>query len=115
MEYMDQRSIHQGELYWAQLARSNFPHPVVIVEVLDGESSGSAVVCPLTTNPKRVSYPGNVRIEKGEGGLNRASIVEVAKALRVDQHQLGAYIGRLSLEQLEQIQAGIRFVQRLMR
>ncbi len=109
----DAGNFQPGELYWANLPASSYPHPLVVVEA--GSNMATVVVCPLTTNPKRVSYPGNVRIEKGEGGLNRASIVEVAKALRVDQRQLGAYIGSLSQQQLEQIQAGIRFVQRLIR
>jgi len=71
----------------------------------------TVVVCLLTSNRKRVTVPGNVALDAGEGNLSRLSIVEVSKVFTVTRSQLGEYIGRLSERRIEQVLAGIRFVQ----
>ena len=100
-------TIQPGELYWLQGDESDLAHPHVVVQV-DGHR---VTLCALTTNLKRVSLPGNVLLEAGEGGLSRQSLVEVSKRSTVDSAQLGDSIGALSAARVEQILAGIRFVQ----
>ena len=70
------------------------------------------LVCALTSNLKRVSIPGNILLDAGEGNLPRQSVIEVSKVVSVDAAQLGEYIGTLSAERVEQIAAGRRFVGR---
>ena len=100
-------TIQPGELYWLQGDESDIPHPHVVVQVEERR----VTLCALTTNLKRVSLPGNVLLEAGEGGLPRQSVVEVSKRSTVDPAQLGNSIGALSAARVEQILAGIRFVQ----
>jgi mRNA interferase MazF len=114
--------IHQGDIFWVAAAEpqglgSGIPHPHVVVQEDDVHCSGihTVVVCALTTNRKRVSQPGNVLLEAGEANLPRQSIVEVSKLLTVDKAHLGEFIGSLSQPRIDQILAGIQFVQRLMK
>lgn len=104
----------QGDLFWLQLENSEeqdprIPHPYVVIQI---DSGDILTICALTTNLKRVSMPGNVLLDVGEGNLPKQSVVEVSKVLVVEKAQLGGYIGALSPQRIEQIFAGIRFVGR---
>ena len=112
--------IHQGDIYWvAQDGLSGsengirHPHVVVQEDVFNRSRIHTVVVCALTTNRKRANLPGNVLLEAGEANLPRQSIVEVSKLSTVDKAQLGEFIGSLTRPRIDQILAGIRFVQRL--
>lgn len=112
--------IHQGDIYWVVLAEpqgpeSGIPHPHVVVQEdnINRSRTHSVVVCALTTNRKRISQPGNVLLEAGEANLPRQSVVEVSKLSTVDKAQLGEFIGSLTRPRIDQILAGIRFIQRL--
>jgi mRNA interferase MazF len=111
------RDIKQGDLYWFSPpdAGQGIAHPHVIVQddVLNSSRIHSVVVCGLTTNLSRASLPGNVLLDAGEGGLPSASVVVVTHVSAVDEHLLGEFIGALSRERVEQILAGMRFVQRI--
>ncbi len=106
--------VRQGDIYW--IAPDEAPgvaHPHVVVQAQGGD--GGVLVCSLTSNRKRASLPGNVLLEAGEANLPRPSVVEAGKLSTVDKARLGEYIGSLSPQRMEQILAGIRFVERLRR
>jgi len=110
--------INQGDIYWVELengdeGESGIPHPYVVVQenVFNHSRIHTVVVCALTSNLKRVSLPGNVLLEVGEGDLPRQSVVEVSKVSSIAKTQLGQYIGTLSQARVQQILAGIRFLQ----
>jgi mRNA interferase MazF len=112
--------IHQGDIYWAapdgpQGPVPGIPHPYVVVQedVFNRSRIPTVVVCALTTNRKRASLPGNVLLEPGEANLPRQSVVEVSKLSTVDKSQFGEYIGSLARPRIDQILAGIQFLQRM--
>ena len=112
--------IHQGDIYWVILAgpdgsEPGIPHPHVVVQedVINRSLIPTVVVCALTTNRKRASLPGNVLLEPGEANLPKYSVVEVSKLSTVDKAQLGEFIGSLTGPRIDQILAGIQFLQRL--
>jgi len=112
--------VRQGDIFWAapsgpQEAAPGIPHPYVVVQddLFNRSRISSVVVCALTTNRKRASLPGNVLLEPGEGNLPVQSVVEVSKLTAVEKDRLGDYIGSLGRERIEQILAGIAFIQRL--
>jgi mRNA interferase MazF len=113
--------IHQGDIYWVAIAgpqgsEPGIPHPHVVVQEDDISRSRihTVAVCALTTNRKRANLPGNVLLEAGEANLPRQSVVEVSKLSTVDKAQLGEFIGSLTRPRIDQILAGIQFLQRLM-
>jgi len=110
--------IARGDLYWLTTneERGSMPaiaHPHVVVQddVFNRSRILTVVVCALTTNLKRAHEPGNVLLNEGEGDLEKRSVVVVSQVSSVEKASLGARIGALSAERVEQILAGLRFQQ----
>ena len=111
-------AVNQGDVYWVSLrnpdgSEAGYAHPHVVIQddVINRSRIGSVVVCALTTNRKRANAPGNVTLKAGEANLPRQSIVVVSRVSTVEEAQLGQYIGSLSKERVEQILAGMQFLQ----
>lgn len=112
--------VNQGDIFWVPLTGQNetesgFVHPHVVIQedAINRSRITTVVVVALTTNLKRANLPGNVLLEAGEAGLPRQSIVIVSQVSTVEKAQLGEYIGSLSKERVDQILAGMRFIQRI--
>jgi mRNA interferase MazF len=110
--------VNQGDIYWVRLEdpgdlEPGIPHPHVVVQddVFNHSRLSTVVACALTSNIARVSIPGNVLLEAGEGNLPRQSVVEVSKVSAVEKTRLGDYIGSLSEQRVKQILAAMRFLQ----
>lgn len=105
--------INQGDVYWVKLKNSDISHPHVVLQddVFNHSRISTVIVCALTSNIKRVSTPGNVLLDAGEANLPKQSVVEVAKVSTLEKTQLGEYIGALSPRRVDQILAGMRFIQ----
>ena len=113
-------TVNQGDIFWIALDEPNgsepgYTHPHVVIQddVINHSRIHTVVVCALTTNIKRANIPGNVLLEAGEANLPKQSIVVVSQVSTLEKAQLGEYIGSLSKERMDQILAGMRFVQRL--
>jgi len=107
-------TLYQGDIYWIQAPElGEHPHPYVIVQddVLNRGRVPTTVVCALTTNRKQFNAPGNVLLSAGEANLPKQSAVVVSKLSAVNKSQLGEYIGTLSHDRINQILAGMRFLQ----
>lgn len=114
-----QRVIHQGDLYWVQLSAAGgaepgvrHPHVVIQDDVFNHSRITTVVACALTSNLKRAKAPGNVLLEAGEGRLEKPSVVEVSKVSTLAKTELGEYIGSLTARRIDEILAGMRFLQR---
>ena len=114
------RAIRQGNVYWVPLDAADEPgsgilHPHVVIQddVISASRISTVVVCAMTTNITRAKLPGNVLLEEGEANLAKQSVVVVSQVSTVDKEQLGEYIGSLSEERMEQIFAGMRFLQQM--
>lgn len=112
--------INQGDIYWVPLEESDevdpgYIHPHVIVQdnLFNHSRIDTVVVCALTTNLKRANLPGNILLEAGEANLPKQSVVVVSQVSAVKKAQLGEYIGSLSVARIDQILAGMRFIQRM--
>jgi mRNA interferase MazF len=113
--------VNQGDIYWVTLSEPGelepgYTHPHVVIQdnVINRSRINTVVVCALTTNAKRAKAPGNVLLEVGEANLPKQSVVVVSQVSTVDKAQIGEYIGSLSQQRIEQVLAGMRFLQTLM-
>lgn len=113
------RTIHRGDLFWVSpdgLKGSipGVPHPHVVVQddVFNHSRIDTVVVCALTSNLHKASEPGAVLLEPGEGGLARQSVIVSTQISGLPKTSLGEYIGTLSQARVDQVIAGLRFVQR---
>ena len=109
--------IRRGELWWASLpdptgSMPGYRRPVVIVQANDFNSSGIRTVLAaiVTSNLRVVNAPGNVGLPSKGTGLSKASVVNVSQLLAVDKRFLTEKIGRLTLAQMEEVDAGLRLV-----
>lgn len=105
--------INQGEIYFLRDHEPNISHPHVVVQenIFNHSRLNTVIVCSLTSNLHRVNIPGNVLLDTGEGNLPKQSVVEVSKVATVYKTQLAEYIGTLRQARMEQILAGMRFLQ----
>jgi mRNA interferase MazF len=110
--------INQGNVYWVPLeeldgSEPGYIHPHVVIQdnVFNYSRINTVVVCALTTNIKRAKAPGNVLLEIGEANLPKQSVVVVSQVSTVNKAQLGEYIGSLSQQRINQILAGMKFLQ----
>lgn len=117
-EGMPPERINRGDVFWVAPDDSRGPvpsysHPHVVVQddVFNHSRITTVVVCALTSNLHRASEPGNVLLEVGEGNLPKQSVVVVSQVSSVDKARLGERIGALSDARVEQILAGLRFLQ----
>lgn len=109
--------INQGDLFWIELDDENtinHPHVVIQEDVRNHSRLETVVLCALTSNLQRAKFPGNVLLDLGEGNLPKQSVVEVSKVITVRKDQLGAYIGSLPRTRIDEIKAGMRFVEKIM-
>ncbi len=110
--------VNQGDIYWILLeepsgTETGYTHPHVIIQdnVLNHSRINTVVVCALTSNIKRAKAPGNVLLEAGEANLLKQSVVVVSQVSTVNKTQLGEYIGSLNEQRINQILAGMKFLQ----
>lgn len=108
--------INQGDMFWVPVNESNkiesdYTHPHVVIE----DNAFTVVICAMTSNLKRAKAPGNVLLEEGEANLPKQSVIEVAKFFTIDKTKLGEYIGTLTKQRIDQVLAGIIFLQAMTR
>jgi mRNA interferase MazF len=107
-------NVKQGDIHWVAVdAGSDIVHPHVVIQddILNRSRIRTVVVCALTSNLQRATLPGNVLLEAGEANLDKQSVVVVSQVSTVDKSQLGEYIGSLSAQRIQQILAGMQFLQ----
>ena len=105
--------IRQGDVFWitpneTNCVESDHPHPHVVIQV---NAQNKVTVCALTTNLKRAKDPGNVLLDESEAGLPKQSVIVASQVSVVDETQLGEFIGTLTKQRIQQVLAGIRFLQ----
>lgn len=111
-------TVNRGDLFWVPPDPSRgsvpgvaHPHLVVQDDLFNRSRISTVVVCALSSNIGRVSEPGNVLLELGEGGLAKQSVVVVSQVSSIYKARLGERIGALSDERVAQVLAGMRFLQ----
>ncbi len=109
--------IRQGDIYWIDLGEPSgsgpgYRHPYVVVQnnLFNASRIGTVVVCAIASNPRRAEAPGNVRMEKGEGGLPKESVVNISQLFTVDKADLSEKIGAVTSKRIEEILAGIQLL-----
>jgi mRNA interferase MazF len=105
--------VRQGDIFWILPNESNeiasdYSHPHVVIHE---DSLDTVVVCALTSNLKRAKEPGNVLLDEGEANLPKQSVVVVSQISTVDKTRLGDYVGTLAEQRINQVLAGLRFLQ----
>lgn len=112
------REVRRGDVFWIaprEGERSTAAHPHVVVQddVFNRSRVETVLVCAITTNLNKGTEPGNVRLDAGEGGLAKASVVIVSQIDAVSRGRLGDRLGALASHRVDQVVAGLAFQQSL--
>jgi mRNA interferase MazF len=110
--------IRQGAIFWIPVFDKTddeiiHPHVIIQDDVINDSCIDTTVVCGLSTNMKKASEPGNILLDKGEADLPKQSIIVVSQIFNVKKTQVGAYIGTLRKERIDQLFDGMRLLQRM--
>jgi mRNA interferase MazF len=106
--------IKQGDVYWIEQeepkgSEPGYRRPFVVVQnnLFNQSRINTVVVCALTTNLQRAKAPGNILLEPGEGGLSKASVVNVSQIFTVDKNSLEEFCGAIPSRKITQLIKGI--------
>ena len=109
--------IQQGDVVWVELPppRGSAPagrRPAVVIQHdrFNRSSINTIVVAAVTSNLKYANLPGNVKLRRREGGLQRGSVVNVTQIATVDRSAVAKRIGQLSRARLHDLWNGVRLV-----
>ena len=107
--------IERGEIRWADLgppdgAGPGYRRPVVVVSADSFNASriGTVMVATISSNTDLAAAPGNVALPSGRSGLGKDSVVNVSQVATLDKRRLSEPVGRLSLHQQADVDAGLR-------
>jgi len=108
--------ISQGDVFWLTLgglgSEQRGRRPVVVVQHdrYNRSAISTTVVAAVTSNLRLAAMPGNVRLSKGEGGLPRASVINVTQLATLDKSRLSERGGKLATRRVQSILDGLGLV-----
>lgn len=106
--------ILQGEVYWLHFGAVEGSAPagrrpalVVQHDRFNRSAIATTVVAAITSNLRLAAMPGNVRLQRGEAGLVRPSVVNVSQLRTIDRSLLDDRSGTLGAPWLREVLRGI--------
>jgi mRNA interferase MazF len=103
--------ILRGEVIWAHLDPTRGreqagKRPVLVIshEVFN-QRSGTVIAMAITSQPQRAGFP--LTLELKTGNLPKRSWIKISQVRTLSTERLGAKIGRVSPEELEQLVEGL--------
>ncbi len=106
--------IQQGDVYWLDFgpATGSAPagrRPALVIQhdPFNRSTISTTVVAAITSNLRLAAMPGNVRLSRGDGGLPRASVVNVSQVRTIDRMRLVHRAGRLGASKMREVLNGI--------
>ena len=103
--------ILRGEIYWADLnpvrghEQAGRRPIVVISHDVFNDRSGTVIAMAITSQPQRAGYPLTLEIESED--LPRRSWVKISQVRTLSTIRLGARLGRVPAEEMEQLIDGL--------
>jgi mRNA interferase MazF len=105
--------MRQGEVYWFRFTGSGSEpagrRPAVVLQsdYFNRSAIQTTVVAAITSNLRLAAMPGNVRLRRGEAGLPRPGVVNVAQVRSVDRDRLDERLGTLGPERVKEVLRGV--------
>ena len=99
----------RGEVWWVRADKLR-PAVVVQADVVREPRVRSFLVVPLTSRLHLEGLPGNVRIDRRNAGLSKASVANVYDVQKVIRGDLVERLGRLDPREAAALDDGLRLV-----
>ncbi len=107
----------RGEIWWATLPPATgsgpgYRRPVLVVQAnaFNDSNISTVLVVVIMSNLALAQAPGNIRINKSDSRLSKASVVNVSQVLTVDQKILTKRVGSLPGRTMDRVSEGLRLV-----
>ena len=103
--------ILRGDIYWANLSptrghEQSGQRPVLVLSHgVFNERSGTVIAVAITSQPQEVGFP--LALELEGSGLPKRSWAKISQIRTLAVERLGAKSGQASVEQIEEIVAGL--------
>jgi mRNA interferase MazF len=109
-------AVARGSVWWVEFDATTAvtarptARPAVVVSADDFNRSmlRTVVVVALTSNTALAAAPGNVLLDRGVGGLPKASVVNVTQVFAVDRSRLVEHVGDLEPPLMWLVSEGLR-------
>jgi mRNA interferase MazF len=109
--------IERGQLWWVDLGQPRgsmpgFRRPMLVISAdAYNRSRIATVICvSVTTNLRLGDAPGNVILDRGTGGLAKASVINVSQIVTLNKEDMVEQIGVLGSPEMGLVEAGVRRV-----
>jgi mRNA-degrading endonuclease toxin of MazEF toxin-antitoxin module len=99
----------RAEVWWVRTDKLR-PAVVVQTDAVRDQRVRSFLVVPLTSRLHVEGLPGNLRLEKRATGLSKPSVANIYDIQKVLRDDFVERVGRLSPEQGQALDAGLRLV-----
>src|SRR5689334_17850916 len=99
----------RGELYWATVAPAigseiaKTQLALIISNDIGNQYADRVIVAPIASSSLGITYPFEVHLNSGEGGLPKESKVLLDQIRTLDKSRLGQCIGVLNAERMEEV------------
>jgi mRNA interferase MazF len=87
-----------------------FPFGLIDI-LLELRRTNTVAVNGMGILPEHQGHGGNALLDVNEAGLPKQSVIVASQISKVDATQLGEFIGTLTEQRIQQVLAGIRFLQ----
>ena len=112
--------IQLGEIWWASLGKPSgsqpgYRRPMLIIQSNEFNLSriNTAMAVVITSNLRLAQAPGNVLLNAKSTGLKKDSVANVSQVVTVDKAFLTEKIGKLTTQQIETVNNGLRLAMSL--
>lgn len=103
----------RGEVYLADLgdgigSEQFGSRPVVVIQNDTGnEFSGTTIICAISSRVKR-RMPTHIRLERGEAGLSKCSVVLAEQIRTIDKDRIKKPIGIMPEDKMKEIDMALK-------
>jgi mRNA interferase MazF len=87
--------------------QAGFRPATVIQNDIGNETSATTIIAAITTATQK-TYPFMVQLGEGEGGLERASAVNLSQILTIDKTRLRKKLGAITQDKMKDIDIALK-------